>query len=131
MNKIIRKVYSVCPVCLKKIPACLERIDGKIGIYLSKNCPEHGYFSVPVWRDRIDFDSWISRESPLTENEADSCSGDCRTCNSHAQGTCCVLLEVTKQCNLHCPFCFAEGGQDKSDPAAEILFQRIDKNMTC
>ena len=72
MNKIIRNVYSVCPICLKKFPASLERIDGKIGIYLSKNCPEHGYFSVPVWHDRVDFDSWISREAPLSKDEESS-----------------------------------------------------------
>ena len=126
MSSIIRSVYSVCPVCLKKIPALLERIDGKTGIYITKTCQEHGYFSVPVWRDRVDFNSWVSREYPLTDDESQHCNGNCRGCNAHTQGTCCVLLEVTSRCNLHCPFCFAEGGRDKSEPSLDELFHCID-----
>ena len=39
---LIRKVRSVCPVCLKNIGASLTEEDGKI--YMEKSCPEHGDF---------------------------------------------------------------------------------------
>lgn len=39
----MRHTYSVCPVCLKRIPAKREERDGQI--YLVKTCPDHGMFS--------------------------------------------------------------------------------------
>ena len=56
MSKKIREVFSVCPVCMKKIPASLVHFEDKAGIFLNKFCPEHGAFSVPIWRDKINFD---------------------------------------------------------------------------
>ena len=39
--KTIRETRSVCPVCLRKLPARLVRAaDGRI--LLEKRCPEHG-----------------------------------------------------------------------------------------
>ena len=35
-------------------------------------------------------------------------------------------MEVTSRCNLHCPFCFAEGGRENFDPKIEELFNQID-----
>ena len=61
---IIRKTRSVCPVCLQNIPADLDqREDG--AVYLEKECPEHGKFSVPVWRGEMDFAKWTQYASPL------------------------------------------------------------------
>ncbi|MEG3070278.1 MAG: radical SAM protein [Candidatus Syntrophopropionicum ammoniitolerans] len=34
--------------------------------------------------------------------------------------TCCVLLEVTRRCNLRCSFCFAEGGSGEDIPLATV-----------
>ena len=44
MSDILHETESLCPVCLKKIPARYERIDGKA--YMIKECPEHGEFKV-------------------------------------------------------------------------------------
>lgn len=123
----IRETSSVCPVCLKNLPAELIRYEGQKGVYLQKNCPEHGEFTVPVWKDRIFFEEWTANENPLTEEERDHCSGDCITCQKHLQGTCCVLLEVTERCNLHCRFCFANGGESvASDPSYDTICGWID-----
>ncbi len=120
-----RTISSVCPVCLKKIPAVLERKDGAEGIWLSKTCPEHGSFSVPVWKDRFDFTEWTEGETPLSCEEEALCSGDCHSCPSHLQDCCCVILEVTKDCNLRCPYCFAYGGNKKIYPSMEELKKDI------
>ena len=112
-------------MCLKKIPADLERIGGKEGIWLSKTCPEHGHFSVPVWRDRFDFNEWTEGETPLSFEEYDFCSGDCHSCPSHLQDCCCVILEEwldgrTVRCRYGHP---AACGFDRwAEPGDEIAF---------
>jgi len=37
------------------------------------------------------------------------------------ENACCALLEVTQRCNLHCRFCFADGGTDTPDPPLEEM----------
>jgi len=123
---VIRNTFSVCPVCLKKLPAQLIQKEGDT-IFLQKNCQEHGTFEIPVWKGHFDYGDWIRMEAPMTEAESAGCSGDCRACGAHGQGTCCVILEVTKDCNLRCPFCFAYGGEHKIIPSAESLKQDIDR----
>lgn len=35
-------------------------------------------------------------------------------------------LILTSRCNLRCPFCFAEGGREFSEPTLEELFGKVD-----
>ena len=120
MGETIRTTRSVCPVCLKNLPASLCREeDGQV--FLEKTCPDHGVFRTLVWQGRMDFDAWLPGEPPLEETAGLRCPGDCGLCPSHEAGSCCVLLEVTRRCNLRCRFCFADGGQGESDPPAEAL----------
>ncbi|MBQ4046408.1 MAG: hypothetical protein II627_08135, partial [Lachnospiraceae bacterium] len=58
-GRIIRKTSSLCPVCLKKIPAVLERKErsqapgqkqistSRTMVFMKKTCPDHGTFQVP------------------------------------------------------------------------------------
>ena len=120
MAEQIRETRSVCPVCLKNLPAALTReADGRI--FLEKHCPEHGAWRVPVWSGKMDFDQWLLGTQPLGEGLALRCPGDCGICGEHESGTCCTLLEVTKRCNLRCRYCFANGGDAADDPPAEEL----------
>lgn len=57
MSDILHETESLCPVCLKKIPARYERIDGKA--YMIKECPEHGEFKVLFWRDADMYENWM------------------------------------------------------------------------
>ena len=119
MGTPIRESRSVCPVCLKNLPAVLSRqADGQI--LLEKRCPEHGAFSVPVWQGRLDFDAWIDAAPPLN-GAGERCPGNCGLCAEHESESCCVLLEITRRCNLRCRFCFADGGAAESDPPLEEL----------
>ena len=120
MNEKTRRTRSVCPVCLKNIPAVLRyAADG--GVTMEKACPDHGAFAVPVWSGALDFDAWLLGEKPMAAGEGERCPGDCGLCAEHASGSCCVLLEVTRRCDLRCRFCFADGGAQTPDPPAEEL----------
>ena len=115
-----RDTRSVCPVCLRNLPARLaSKPDGRI--VLEKTCPAHGAFAVTVWRGKLDFDAWSAGSAPLAEGAGTGCPGNCGLCAEHETGSCCVLLEVTRRCNLRCRFCFADGGQASDDPTREEL----------
>ena len=120
MNNVIRNTRSVCPVCLKNLPAQLMQSgDGEIQI--TRQCPEHGTFSAPVWRGKMDFGLWTQYSEPLSGDAGIYCPGGCGICAEHEVGTCCCLLEVTRRCNLHCRFCFANGGTPEDDPGREEM----------
>ena len=130
-GEIIRNTRSVCPVCLRNLPAALRReADG--AVWLDKTCPAHGAFSVPVWRGRLDFASWIGEAEALGAGAGEHCPASCGLCAEHETGSCCVLLEVTARCNLRCRFCFARGGSPAEDPTGEELKAAIrDIAETC
>ncbi|WP_455146739.1 radical SAM (seleno)protein TrsS [Clostridium sp.] len=110
----MRHTYSVCPVCLKRIPAKREERDGQI--YLVKTCPDHGTFSSVIWRNKRKFADWRGERPAVGENENLNCPTGCGLCAEHRRATCCTLLEITARCNMNCTFCFAEpdGAQDPS-----------------
>ncbi|HHX75000.1 MAG TPA: radical SAM protein [Firmicutes bacterium] len=118
MRTIIRRTYSVCPVCLKRIPA-VHAAYGKT-VCLEKTCPQHGQFSAVIWRGLRDLDAWRGNLPEIAEGENENCPHACGLCPEHRQGSCCVLLEVTKRCNLNCAFCFAGGGNGEDIPFATV-----------
>ena len=120
MSQPLRETRSVCPICLKNLPAALTRREDGV-ILLEKTCPEHGAFSVPVWQGRVDFDRWLLGTGPLPAGSALGCPENCGICPEHEIGTCCALLEVTSRCNLRCRYCFADGGGGEPDPTQEEL----------
>ena len=111
----LRQTRSVCPVCLRNLPATLAgQPDGRV--LLEKTCPAHGAFSVPVWQGKMDFEAWCRESEPLKPGEGENCPGGCGLCAEHGSATCCAVLEVTARCNLSCRFCFANGGAERPDP---------------
>ncbi len=118
-----RRTASVCPVCLRRVPAKRVRRGG--AWVLEKTCPEHGDFSAVVWRGSEDIDSWTGALPEYGAEEGLRCPEGCGLCDRHLRKSCCVLLEVTGRCNLRCRFCFADGGSG-GDPDGELLRARID-----
>ena len=115
---------SVCPCCLRKLPA--RRMAYGQEIYLEKNCPEHGPFRTLVWQGPPDYHSWRVERTPSAPQKvqvqnANGCPFDCGLCPAHRQQSCCVLLEVTSRCNLQCPVCFAAAGTEQHDPDRETV----------
>ena len=122
---ILGRTWSVCPVCLKRISAVKVRRGGEV--CLEKECPDHGFFSAVVWRDRVDLAQWTSGlKAPGDEGNPD-CPSACGLCSAHLRGTCCVILEVTERCNLRCPFCFADGGARTEDPPLAEITRSLEK----
>jgi len=123
---------SVCPVCLKRIPAA--RVFYGDEVYLEKTCAEHGFFKTIVWRGLPAYPSWMREKipnhpaQPFHQPET-GCPFDCGLCSAHRQEPCCVLLEVTQRCDLGCPVCFASSSLDpSSDPdlaVVELWYQRM------
>jgi 7,8-dihydro-6-hydroxymethylpterin dimethyltransferase len=116
---------SVCPECLKRIPA--QKIIDDDRVYLVKECPEHGIFRVLIWRGKPAYASWGNQKIPSTPTICATevehgCPFDCGLCPDHRQQTCCVVLEVTERCNLYCPICFADVKQSvKADPDLAVI----------
>ncbi len=110
---------SVCPVCLKRIDA--ERIRVNDQVYLDKICPDHGDFRTIIWRGEPSYESWsiakLPSQPPVCATDVkEGCPFDCGLCPEHRQHSCCVLLEITKRCNLNCPVCFAQACAEDHDP---------------
>ena len=125
---------SVCPVCLRTIDA--EKAVGDDGyIYLTKACPDHGSFETLIWEGGIvDYLKWDSAPGggnapDRTVPVKDGCPRDCGLCEEHESAGCCVLLELTKRCNLRCPVCFASAGEGSGEPALREISALYDMLM--
>ncbi|NTU75015.1 MAG: radical SAM protein [Anaerolineaceae bacterium] len=121
---VLAKTASVCPVCLKRIPA--ERVAYANEVYLEKTCPEHGDFKTILWRGRPEYTSWMREKIPNHPRHpftqpTQGCPFDCGLCADHRQEPCCVLLEVTRRCDLGCPVCFASAGGYSTDPEMSMI----------
>lgn len=114
--KILFSTASVCPVCKKRVPASYMQYDDVV--QLKQYCPEHGTFSADVWRGE-GFLDWCGDWRPETERQPD-CPTKCGICEQHQNQTCCALLDITERCNLHCSFCFADGGKGSDMPYEDV-----------
>ncbi len=104
---------SLCPTCRRVVDAKI--ITRGARVYFRKRCPEHGEVEDFVCSDVAYFDrhefSQPARVPRAFGTDADrGCPHDCGLCPEHEQHTCIGLVEVTWNCNLSCPMCFAESG---------------------
>lgn len=110
----LHETVSLCPYCLRRIPARIEEINGEI--YMRKKCPEHGAFQVIIWRDnKENYRQWLeygggdaftrSCSGPALDS-ASGCPHDCGPCAGHCREICSAAIMVTNRCNLDCPLCF-------------------------
>lgn len=130
MSEIIRKTASVCPNCLKRISAEIVLKDDS-NIYMQKRCKDCGEFEALLWEDgKKSYLNWAAPLKTRKFTEPDlpldidkGCPYDCGLCAAHKNSGCCVLLELTKRCNLHCPICFASAaeGECEPDPSLEDI----------
>src|SRR5436190_946399 len=105
---------SLCSQCLRRVEAKVLLQDGRV--FLLKHCPEHKYEKVLIATD-IDYfkrqRAYLKPgQMPRHFNTAikHGCPYDCGLCPDHEQHSCLSLIEVTDQCNLKCPICYAESG---------------------
>ena len=88
--RIIKKTASVCPKCIKKIPA--KVIAEKNRIYFIKKCSAHGVFKVLLSENRWYYTELYSLYNTLTKK-------------SKSQSPKTYNLFITMDCNLKCPIC--------------------------
>ena len=104
---------------------CLRRVDGKIvfedgGVWMHKRCPQHGFEKVLIADDIAFYRR--SREVYLKVPEQVQqcntpvrwgCPYDCGICPDHEQHGCILIIELTDNCNLRCPTCYAASGPER------------------
>jgi uncharacterized radical SAM superfamily Fe-S cluster-containing enzyme len=107
----LKDTSSICPECHQVVGAKLIEKDGQV--LMVKSCPEHGTYQDVYWSD---IEQWNRArgysviggglENPRTEISK-GCPYDCGICPNHKSQTILSIIDVTNNCNLKCPICFA------------------------
>ncbi len=125
-----RFTQSLCPVCLRTLPARLEQ-EGD-AVLLRRICPEHGEYAETVWQGEPSLQAWQRRIPTPVEVRRETkhrygCPRDCGRCPEHGQRACTVLFEITMRCNLRCPVCFAAAGFENPGAPAQEPFASLEE----
>ncbi len=118
---------SICSTCYRRAEGKIVFEDGCV--YLLKRCPIHGSERV-LMADDVDYYRRCREvflkppEMPLHYNMPVrwDCPYDCGLCTDHEQHSCLTLIEITDNCNLQCPVCYASSGPSRSQhrPLAQV-----------
>jgi uncharacterized radical SAM superfamily Fe-S cluster-containing enzyme len=113
------QTVSLCETCLRRIEAKLVIADNRV--WMHKWCPAHGASKVLIASDA---EYWrLGREVYLKPPEMPQrfntemrwgCPYDCGLCPDHMQHACLSIIEVTDQCNLTCPVCYADSSPQRT-----------------
>ncbi|MBU0766832.1 radical SAM protein [Patescibacteria group bacterium] len=123
----LEHTISICPKCIKRVPAKIVQ-DGE-SIYLIKYCKDHGEQKELFEEDARYYFKKKLYDKPGTDCKRQTefnqgCPFDCGLCPDHEQHTCIGLIEVTEQCNLRCPSCYASSGEGK-----HLSLEKIEEMM--
>lgn len=111
---------SICSTCLRPVEAKIIFKDDKV--YMDKWCSAHGTERV-LMSDDVAFYR-TGREVYVKDPEMPQqfnapmkygCPYDCGLCPDHMQHSCLTVIELTDQCNLNCPICYAESGTNTGE----------------
>lgn len=122
---------SICSTCLLRIPASIVIQDNEV--YMYKQCPSHGSEKVLLADDaefyRLGREFYIKPpEMPEKFNTQFTygCPYDCGLCPEHMQHSCLTILEVTDNCNLNCPVCYADSTHSKPHRDLATICKMLD-----
>lgn len=128
---------SICPECLRVIPARLYDEGGRV--MMSKECPDHGRFEdivsgsteVFLRMERYSVDSEMSICNPPVPEVGD-CPHGCGICAGHLSHPSLTNLDLTNRCNLRCPFCFAnaEARDAVYEPGLDEIREMMDRTLS-
>ena len=121
--RLLECTTALCAHCRERVDARVVEQDG--AVYLRKYCPVHGEeralreknASYYRSRTRLDKAATISRTQTAVRR---GCPFDCGLCPAHEQHTCMGLIEVTADCELRCPACYAPHRQGAERSLGEI-----------
>ncbi len=122
---ILHTTYALCPECLKELPAEVYADEDRV-VWMSRTCPEHGALENRVWPQAEHYE-WLRHEAfPKTKphntiRASKPCPFGCGTCARHERRGTLLEIEVTRNCNLHCPVCFASAHNNDDDPSLDEI----------
>ncbi len=121
--QFIESTISLCSVCLKRIDAKIVSKDNKV--FILKYCPEHGDQECILEDDSAYYAKRMLYTKPgsvskIQTTRKDNCPFDCGLCPEHEQHSCIGLIEVTNDCDLKCPVCYANSGSGGHLPLPKI-----------
>lgn len=118
---------SVCSTCLRQVEAKIIIKDDDV--FLEKWCPAHGFERTLICDEaeyyRLCREVYVKH--PEMPEQFDTkmlygCPYDCGLCPDHMQHSCLSVLEITDNCNLTCPVCYAESApQQKHRPLSDVI----------
>ncbi len=129
--KIIRETISVCPICLKKVKAKIVEENGKI--LVKKSCTRHGNFNDVYWNN-AELYHWaegighkMTGIKSFRKQSLDECPDDCGLCSLHTSKTVMAVIDVTNECDLKCPICFADAANMRGTykPTKETIHRML------
>ncbi len=112
-KEVLSKTFSLCPHCLRVLPAEIYVDDDGV-VKIGRKCPEHGFISEVYTFSDPELYKWALKyehegkgiDNPRTETIR-GCPFDCGICPNHKSHTVLAIIDVTNRCNLRCPVCFA------------------------
>lgn len=128
--KELHRTTALCPTCLKELPAEVYADDDSV-VWMTRECPEHGRLDTRMWPDSEHYE-WLRscafpKTKPVnTEPISGPCPVGCGTCARHERRGTLLEIEVTRNCNLHCPVCFASAVGGEDDPSMEEISAMYD-----
>lgn len=119
---------------------CLRRVDAKIvfeggAVWMHKRCPQHGFERVLI-ADDIGFYRRAREVYLKVPEQVQQCNTpvrwgcpyDCGICPDHEQHGCILIIELTDNCNLRCPTCYAGSGPERmSHRSLEHIERMLDR----
>ncbi|MBR5259309.1 MAG: radical SAM protein [Eggerthellaceae bacterium] len=121
---------ALCPTCLKELPAQVYADEEGV-VWMTRTCPEHGRLDTRMWPDANHYE-WLRSEAfPKTKPQNTTpviarCPHGCGTCGRHERRGTLLEIEVTRNCNLRCPVCFASSTGGEDDPTLEEISTMYD-----
>ena len=129
--------YRFYDTAVSLCPACLRRVDAKIVfqegcVWMHKRCPQHGFQKVLI-ADDIGFyrrarEVYIKVPEQVLQCNTPvkwGCPYDCGICPDHEQHGCTLIIELTDNCNLRCPTCYAASGPERKTHRSLAQIQRM------
>ena len=130
MMKVLHKTTALCPTCLRELPASVFADEDGV-VWMERTCPDHGRLATRMWPDAEHY-QWLrslafSKTAPTNTIPATApCPHGCGTCSRHQRRGTLLEIEVTRNCNLHCPVCFMSAETGEGDPTLQEIGDMYD-----
>lgn len=130
VRRPLHETTALCPQCFRELKTQVYA-DADDVVWMARTCPDHGETVTRLWQNAEHYE-WIRTHGfpkvrpqntlPCTE----PCPFGCGTCARHERKGTLLEIEVTRNCNLHCPVCFASAETGESDPTIEEISAMYD-----